>query len=406
MLDSGGERELIVDRAAELGVRFAGIGADTTQKLREQLDAGLEPINPLDAWGTGRDFEQVFETCLTALLDDPDTALAMFVCDLSDDLDLHDAYTAVCEAAAQRSSKLLVLMTNYSAWSHRRRALRLTRLGIPVLDGTEAALRAVRHAFEYRDRLAARGAATSTAAPLNARATHWRALLRTRTTPLSEDEGYALLADYGIPVPRHCVVESRHAALGAAREIGYPLVLKTARPGVLHKSELDGVRLGIADERALAAAYDDLSSRLGARVLLSAHAPPGVELAFGLLPDTTFGACVMIAFGGTWIEYLNDRAVAMAPLEQRAAAKLIDGLKLARILGGVRGAAPCDRQALNHALVQWSRLAHELKDEIAEMDLNPLLAGPHGVTAVDCLVIPRAMRRTVAPRAATERHGV
>ncbi len=406
MLDSGGERELIVDRAADLGVRFARIGPRTTQVLREHLDEGLEPINPLDAWGTGRDFEHVFETCLAALLDDPDTGLAMFVCDLSDGLDLHDAYAAVCEAAAQRSGKLLVVMTNYSAWSHRRLALRLTRLGIPVLDGTEAALRAVRHAFEYRDRPAARGAAALAAAPTNARAAHWRALLRARSTPLTEDEGYALLADYGIPVPRHCVIESRHAALGAAREIGYPLVLKTAKPGVLHKSELDGVRLGISDERALAVAYDDLSSRLGPRMLLSAQAPAGVELAFGLLPDATFGACIMVAVGGTWIEYLNDRVVALAPLEPRAAAQLIDRLKLARVLGGVRGAPPCDRQALDHALIQWSRLAHELRDEIAEMDLNPLLAGPHGVIAVDCLVIPRAMRRTAVRVAAADGHGV
>jgi acyl-CoA synthetase (NDP forming) len=388
ILDSGGERELLVDLAAEIGVPFARIGPDTTQALRAQLDPGLEPINPLDAWGTGREFESVFETCLSALLDDADSALGMFVVDLSDELDLHAAYVAVCEAVARRSPKLIVAMTNYSAWSHRRLATRLRRAGIPVLDGTGPSLRAVHHALAHRD-FRLRSAAAPSARRRNARADHWQHLLRERTSPLTEDEGYALLIDYGIDVPRHCVAESAASALAAARTIGYPVALKTAMPGILHKSDVGGVRLGVANDEELAAAYRDIAGRLGSRVLVSALAPKGVEMAFGLVQDEAFGSFVMAAFGGTWIEYLKDRALALAPLDEATAAQLIDELRLAPVLAGVRGASPCDRAALLRICVKLGELAHDLGAQIAELDLNPVLVSAAGATAVDCLLVPR-----------------
>jgi acyl-CoA synthetase (NDP forming) len=398
ILDSGGERELVVDVAADIDLRFADISASTAQILRDHLDPGLEPINPLDAWGTGRDFEQVFETCLSALLQDPDTALGMFVCDLSDELDLHAAYMCVCEAVARNTSKLLVVMSNYSAWSHRRHAVRLCRAGIPVLDGTEASLRAVKHAFTYRDFQARAAAPDGAAAAPNARAEYWRAVLSSRANALDEHEGYALLADYGIPVPRHCLVEGREAVLRAGREIGYPLVLKTAAPGVLHKSDLGGVRLGIADDSQLAASYEQISARLGPRMLVSALVPAAVEMAFGLVQDECFGAFVMVAFGGTWIEYLQDRKLALAPVDAAAATKLISELRLAKVLQGVRGAPPCDLQALVRCFVRLSQLASDLGPYIAEMDLNPVLVSPSGVTAVDCLIIPGRGRQVEVDR--------
>jgi acetate---CoA ligase (ADP-forming) len=388
ILDSGGERELLVDAAADIGVPFARIDARTMQLLREQLDPGLEAANPLDAWGTGREFEQVFETCLGALMRDADTALGMLVCDLSDELDLHEAYAGVCEAAAQATDKLLVVMSNYSAWSHRRLALRLTRAGIPVLDGTHASLRAVAHALAYRDFLAGRSCTERELAPANPRAAYWRSLLMARTAPLTEDQCYALLADYGIQVPQHVIAEDADSVAAAGRAIGFPVALKTAMPGILHKSEVGGVRLGLSDTGELAEAYAQISASLGARVLVSAMVPAGVEIAFGLLQDAAFGAFVMVAFGGTWIEYLHDRKLAMVPLAAAAAAQLISQLRMAKVLQGVRGAAACDQQALVHVFVQLSQLAHELGSCITEMDLNPVIVSSTGAVAVDCLIVP------------------
>ncbi len=396
ILDSGGERELIVDVASDHGVPFAKINAVTTQVLADTLDSGLQPVNPVDAWGTGKDFELVFEKCLTALMADPDTALGMFVADLSEELDLHAGYVDVCQAVVRSTDKPLVVMTNYSAWSHRKHAIRLSRSGIPVLDGTVSSLRAVRHAFDYRDFLARKPQAPK-ARQENPRAAYWRELLAQRHEALLEDEGYALLSDYGIRVPPHRVVHNRDEARAAARALGFPLVAKTATPGILHKSDVGGVILKLQDEDAVAKAYDDLAARLGPRVLLCGMAEGQVEMAFGLVSDAMFGSFVMIAFGGLWIEILKDSQLAMAPVDADAARRRIAELKMAKVLDGVRGAPPCDMQALVDTYVRLGELAADLGNCIAEMDVNPVLVGPHGVVAVDSLIVPASSRAKGVP---------
>lgn len=392
ILDSGGERELIVDVASDLGVPFAKIDANTTRILQENLDSGLVPVNPVDAWGTGKDFEAVFANCLTALLNDPDTALGMFVADLSEDLDLHAGYAEVCQAVTRATDKPLVVMTNYSAWSHRKHAIRLSRSGIPVLDGTVSSLRAVRHALDYRDFLA-RKTVVSPERSENPRASYWRDVLVSRDSPLTEDEGYALLADYGIRVPLHRIVESREEAIEAARAIGFPLVLKTAAPGILHKSDVGGVKLRIRSEEEAASAYDDLAARLGPRVLVSLMESGQAEMAFGLVRDELFGPFIMIAFGGVWIEILKDSQLAMAPVDKGVARRRIASLKMAKVLDGVRGAPPCDKEALVETYVKLGELAADLGSHIAEMDINPVLVGPDGVIAVDSLIVPLAGKK-------------
>lgn len=387
VLDSGGERELIVDVASDQGLPFAKINAITTQILKETLDPGLQPVNPVDAWGTGKDFEMVFEKCLIALMQDPDTALGMFVADLSEELDLHAGYVDVCQAVVRSTTKPLVVMTNYSAWSHRKHAVRLSRLGIPVLDGTASSLRAVRHALDYRDFL---NDAQNTAPQRkeNPRASYWRALLQSRQDPLTEDEGYSLLKDYGIRVPEHRIVQSREEALAAALELGFPIVAKTATAGILHKSDVGGVILKLQTEQAVVQAYDDLATRLGPRVLLCSMAHGSAEMAFGLVSDPLFGSFVMVAFGGLWIEILKDSQLAMVPISEEMARQRIASLKMAAVLQGVRGAAPCDIDALAATYVRLGELAEDLGSHIAEMDINPVMVGPQGVIAVDSLIVP------------------
>lgn len=387
ILDSGGERELVVDVADDVQVRFAEIGAETSEVLRANLDANLEPINPVDAWGTGKDFEAVFENCLTALMKDADTAIGMFVADLSEDLDLHEGYVDVVEAVARGTDKPVIMMTNYSAWNHRKYAVRLARAGIPVLDGTEAALRAIRHALEYRDFLAREQVVDDHDAP-NPRAAHWRALLQGRSEPLTEDEGYALLADYGIATPHHAIVESREEAIAAVGRIGFPLVMKTAMPGIIHKSDVGGVILGVADLEQAVRAYEELAERLGPRVLVSQQSSGTVEMAFGLVHDDNLGSFVMIAMGGIWVELLKDSQIARLPIDRNIARRRIASLKMAQVLDGIRGEAPCDKEALVDTYVRIGKLASDLGDCIAEMDINPVLVSARGVVAVDSLIVP------------------
>lgn len=381
--DSGGERELVLDLAADCAVPYAVIGSETVARLRARLDHGLEPINPLDAWGTGHDFVNLFADCFTALLDDPDTGLGIFFNDLRDGSYLQQGFAQAARMAAGRTAKPVAYATNYSQVRHDGLSVELTEAGVPVLDGTVPALLAARHLLDHRDfRLRA-----PDPAPVAKPRRDWRA--RLAAGPLDEAEALALLADYGMATLPTAVVESADTAVRAAEKIGFPAVCKTAMAEIHHKTERGGVKLGLADGAAVRAAYEDLARRLGPRVLVTRMAEPGVELALGFTRDAQFGPVVMVAAGGTLIEILRDARHALAPFGPATARRLLDRLSIARLLAGTRGAAPADIDAAARAIARFSVLAADLADLVSECDVNPLIVSAGGAMAVDALVIGR-----------------
>jgi acyl-CoA synthetase (NDP forming) len=394
--DSGGERELLLDLAADVGVPFAQIGEQTVEVLAEHLDHGLEPINPLDAWGTGRDHQAVFEHCWQALVDDADTAIGVFVADLTSGFYLHESFARVCRRVHQRTTKPIAMMTNHVGTDSQDLARRVTDLGIPVLDGTVAGLVAVRNVLAYRDFTWSPRIAPPTA-PAPSTTARWRSRL-SRPEILTESEGLQLLEDYGLPTIPHAVVTDLDAAIAFAGEVGYPVVLKTSMPGILHKSEVDGVLLNLADESELRSAYADLGERLGPEVMVAPMATPSIELALGVVRDPQFGAMVLVAAGGVFIEVLGDRQLGLVPIDGRIAARMIDKLEVAPVLDGVRGRAPADRAAVVSALVALSDLVADVGDLVAELDINPLAVDQLGARALDALVVPTAAVATARHR--------
>jgi len=385
--DSGGECELLIDLAAEIGVPLARINDETRRALSKHLDPGLEPVNPLDAWGTGRDSIGVFERCLEALMADPDTAAAAIVADIRDGHYHHRNLIEVARSAAGRAAMPLAFVTNYSSVNHRELALEATEFGVPVLDGTREALQAFRHLFGYRDFLA-RPKSAPPVRPTAEVTRRWQERLRD-PNPLDEVESLSLLADYGIPVARAIRAASQEEALQAAAEIGYPVVLKTAELGIEHKSEVGGVVLDLTDPEALKTAYGDLERRLGARVSVSRRIPEGVEIALGAIRDPQFGSYVMVAAGGVLIELLADSAVSLAPIDEHGAERLLGSLKARRLLDGLRGKPAADVASVWRAIARLSVLADDLGDTLEQLDVNPLIASADGCVAVDALVIAR-----------------
>jgi acyl-CoA synthetase (NDP forming) len=383
--DSGGEREMIMDLADRAKLRFAAISGATKAKIAAQLDPGLEAANPLDAWGTGADFVPKFSASFQALIDDQDASLGLFCADIRDQYYLSDGFGEAALAVAQRTTKPVALVTNYTQLRHDKLALRLSEAGVPVLDGTFNALAAARGALAYRD-FCARPADP----PPSARASAHDQGARLRGgKALDEAASLALLKAWDIPVASHAVVDSEEAAIEAAHAIGYPLVLKTAMPGILHKSDVGGVRLGLHDENAVRAAYRDIAARLGPRVLLARMAPKGVELALGMVDDPQFGPLVAVGAGGVLIELLSDRKAALAPFGPLTARRLIDGLALRPLLDGYRGGAKAHIEKLATILASFSVMAAELSGQIAEIDINPLICGAE-ILAVDALIVPKA----------------
>jgi acyl-CoA synthetase (NDP forming) len=391
MHDSGGERGLWIDRAHDIGVPFARISDATRDRLADVLDFGLEPVNPLDAWGTGKDYVDVFADCLTALAADPDTALTYFAYDREEHGRLSKDYAVAAERTFERVDKPVAVVASRHGSGSDDSDLELVRAGIPVIDGEWWALKAARHAFAYRD-FRNRPPMTPPAVPRAGAVAKWRARLERASAPFGESEGLHLLADFGLPAAAHRLVASREAALTAARELGLPVALKTAAPGIAHKSDVGGVRLGLASEAAVAAAYDDLAARLGTEVTVAVMAPKGVELAVGVVADPDFGPLVMIGAGGALVELLDDRVFLLAPFDAATALRAIRGLRIARLLDGYRGSPQVDAASAAQFAARLSEVAVALAGRLAEIDVNPLIVLPAGCVAVDALVVTSAGR--------------
>ncbi len=382
--DSGLERAHVADVADELGVPFAAISPATTARLAALLDPGLEPANPLDVWGTGSRADEQLAGSLAALADDPAVRAVALAVDLVHEFDGDRSYPLAVTETARRTSKPVVVLSNVPAAIDPGTAAALRADGIPVLEGTRTGLLALKHLLDHA---AGPDPLPPPPVPDPARQRRW-----TQVITAGEAHGARLehlLRDYGIAAARTRAADSSAGALAAAAEIGYPVVLKTAEPGIAHKSDAGGVVLGLRDPGALEAAYQDLATRLGRRVLVCETIPPGPELSLGLARDHELGPLLVVGAGGVLVELLADRAVALPPVSAGQARRMLGTLRASRLLAGLRGQPAADLGAVTAAITGLSQLATELGGALEALDINPLICGPAGAVAVDALVISR-----------------
>jgi acyl-CoA synthetase (NDP forming) len=200
---------------------------------------------------------------------------------------------------------------------------------------------------------------------------------------LSADDVCRLLAAYGVPVRRAVAVASVDSAAAEAAHLGYPVALKATAEPLRHRPDLGTVRLDIADEEELRAAYQTMTARLGAAARLSvqAMAPPGVATVIRTADDPSFGAVVSFGLGGVATELLGDRGFRVLPLTDRDAAELVRSVRAAPLLFGYRGSEPVDVAALEALLLRVARLADDLP-EVAELELNPVIVAVHGTSVL------------------------
>jgi acyl-CoA synthetase (NDP forming) len=389
--DSGGQRAMLVDLAEEIGVEFAPLAPATTGRLAALLEPGLDPVNPLDAWGTGNDYTEIYRACLLALDSDPATGLNIFAVDLTAANDFSPSYVEVALAVQPYLTKPLLFLLHVAAAAGSNQIGRLRQAGIPVLLGSETGLRAIRHLLEYshagrRRRLPLERDAYEAGLP-PAEVAEIRELLRQAAGPLDEYASKQILRAYGLPAVPEALAASLAEALQAAEAIGYPVALKTAA-GALHKSEQGGVRLNLATPADLTAAYHDIAGRLGSRVLVQQMSRPGLELLLGLVNDAQFGPMLALGSGGILVELLQDYRLLMLPTTPDEVRQALLGLRGAALFQGVRGQAPVDIEGVVAAAMRLASLSADLGDLVAEVDINPLIARPEGVMVVDALIVP------------------
>lgn len=219
---------------------------------------------------------------------------------------------------------------------------------------------------------------------------------------LLEPEAKELCSQYGIPVPISRIVRSVDEAVEAAREIGFPLVVKIVSEDIVHKTDAGCVIIGVSSIEEVEKAYRKVienalkfNSRAMIRgVLIEEMVPKGVEVAVGGLRDPEFGPAVMFGLGGIFIEVMRDVSFRVAPVSEEEAEEMMREIKGFKLLQGYRGTEPVDLKALVKIIVNASKMMVE-NEEINQLDLNPIIAFKSGAKAVDARVIlsPSPTRR-------------
>jgi acetyltransferase len=211
--------------------------------------------------------------------------------------------------------------------------------------------------------------------------------------PLLEPEAMAVLKENGIPVPGFYFATSQAEAVQAARNLGYPVVMKAVSPQIIHKSDCGGVELDIDSDGACEKAYERIVRAAAERdfrgVVIYPMLTGGREVILGLTRDGQFGPVVAFGLGGIYTEVLKDIVLRVAPVDRAGAAEMIRSIRAYTILEGTRGQEPADLEALAETIANFSRLPF-LYPDLGEADLNPVFVFPRGVLVGDVRLLKKA----------------
>ena len=387
--DSGGERQLILDLAADQDVDFAELNPETILKLEEILDPGLPAVNPLDAWGRGLDdSDQIMADSLTTMLQDPNASMGAVVQDRGALSRIYPEYLQYMKQANDATGKPVFLVSNIQGTSSDNTVMESTARGLPILDGVYSFLAGVRCMHRYRDYLAHENDILE---PISTEAmTKWQQIID-QGQLIGENEALEMLSDNGIAVNQSYGVDNLDEVIESAKKLGYPVVLKTAVPGISHKSEVHGVYLNLNSDKELTDAYKDLDKRLGPEALLSKMIDEeGVEMILGMTTDPQFGPMITLGFGGVYAEALKDVVTLMPPFSAKTAEQALSELKMQSLLSGYRGSEAVDVESYCKMASKFSLFALAMRNHICEIDVNPIILGKDICLGLDALMVVHA----------------
>jgi acetyltransferase len=404
---SGGAAGLISDLAQDLGVNLPQLAPHTAERLKNTIPEYGSVGNPLDTTGQAAQVPGLWRGVLESMAEDPNLHTIVYGQAFPMKVDLASpAGEVMTEMPEKYPDKVFYTMSLGAGVIQEGFRADIPPVNpticwddIPFLQGAENGLRAIRHVNDYaeyqRNREAQGAPAETSAVAERAR----RLVASGGGRPLVEREAKQLLALYGIPVTREKLVTNADDAAFAAADIGYPVVLKIESPDIAHKTEAGGVLLGLTEVQAVrdgfttvvenARRYNPGADIRGA--LVQEMVSGGRELILGMTQDPGFGPAVAIGLGGILVEILKDVALGIPPLTERDRRDMISRLRGKAVLEGARGAAPSDVDAVVDILGRFAQLCLDLRDEVAEIDINPLLVFEQGQGAkvVDCLIVPK-----------------
>jgi acetyl coenzyme A synthetase (ADP forming)-like protein len=383
--NAGGAGILATDAAVRHGVQLAEFTEETVRKLRELLPPTVNVANPVDM--TGEPNEQRYETVVRTVLEDPNVAGVVVIAAPHILMSLENIARHIVRAVQEIHTEKPVLACLMAVTDARPAIEILEEANIPHYSFPERAARALAAMARYREwvhRPRTEYRVFTDVQIEQARETIARAKRQGRSL-LVEPEAHDVLKAYGFPVLQYRFAKSEDEALQAAREIGYPVVLKIVSPDIAHKVDVGGVKLDIHSDAELRENYrqmlaDVQKAKPDARifgVFVQEFIKGGKETILGLKRDPLFGPLLMFGLGGIYVEALRDVTFRIAPIRELGVTRMIRQIRGFKILEGFRGEPPSDIDAIAECLARLSQLATQL-EEIVELDINPLVVFERG----------------------------
>jgi acyl-CoA synthetase (NDP forming) len=397
---SGGTSAHMADMAAAAGLHLPTLTRQTQRILHDGLiPPYLQVSNPVDCGGPPIGDERGLKI-LQALVADP--KVAALIVPVAGAVDMFsEGLSRDCAIVAKATDKPIFMVWGAPPGTDDHYYFKMLDAGLPVFRTFGNCVEAAKAYFDYwafvrRYRSPFADAPT---APLPAAKKAKRILAAAPGgDALSEHASKAILKAYGIRTSRDVLCTSAAEAVRAAKALGYPVVMKPSSAALAHKSDLGLVAVGVASASDVRATYADLDRRARRAVgrsgdlegiLVCEMVTGGVEMVVGVSRDELFGPVVMAGLGGVFVEVLGDVTFRVPPFGADEAHRMLRELKGYAMLEGARGAKPADVDALVDVIVKVGRLAQDLADDVAEIDINPLLVRPRGAVALDALVVKK-----------------
>jgi acyl-CoA synthetase (NDP forming) len=395
---SGGAAVICADKAEAHGVPLPALEAKTASALHEVVPDFGSVANPSDLTAEVLKTSETFGFCLDAFLNDSSFSALVMPMIFAHASSSGARAPTIVEAAGRTDRPLAVVWMN--EWYQGP--------GSDVLDAdprvcmfrsADRCFATLRAWFDWHEGRARRQTEAGRRSPLSAEPAA-RAILseaRGHGAALSETDSKRILACYGIPIPQEILARDPEQAVLAANRIGGPVAIKIVSPDILHKTEAGGVQLGLSTpENVRDAAHNILASARRyapeARIdgiSVQQMAPSGVEIVLGVKNDRQFGPLMAAGLGGIMVELLGDTAVRLAPVNEETARAMLGSLKGHALLSGFRGKPGVDIDGLVDTICRLSELAHDLRDVVDQIDINPVIVSASGVMAADALIVCR-----------------
>ncbi len=396
--NGGGVGVLATDAAEKAGLPLKFAPADVQAELKKHMPDFGSAKNPVDL--TGMAGNEWYGDAVRYSFAHPWTeGLAVLYCETAITNPMEIAHS-IKKAVDESGVKDKPVAVSFVGGERSEEAMRwLVENGIPAYGAPDIAVDALGSLREYARMKALTSSTHQPCLESDEKAA--REIIRKARADgrdsLTEIEAKQVFAAYGLPVTTTELAKTEEDAVQLARKVGYPVVMKIVSPDILHKSDAGGVKVNLKDEASVRDAFKTIMKNAKVYkatakihgIAVQEMAPWGTEVILGSVNDPTFGPTMMFGLGGIFVEVLKDVTFRVAPVADTQAMQMLDEIRGAPILNGVRGEAPRDKKALSEVICQYSSMIIDLKDEIAESDANPVLVYEHGagVKVVDARII-------------------